>query len=142
MKHICVTNIDATTGALCTEAPMSTGPSFPNVDGLSIEWSNESQWPIECNSDGVYQTPPLYFGLCDDSVEIPIVGVLEFLTELDYNTRKRAEFFSRKPFDSWIFDESTLMWNPPIAVPTDDKVYQWNEAATAWVEVTQHTTVI
>ena len=32
--YIQITNIDADTGILCTEAPMRTGPAIPSVKGF------------------------------------------------------------------------------------------------------------
>ena len=44
-------------------------------------------------------------------------------------------FVQPKPFPSWTLDGSHD-WQPPVAYPDDGKVYNWNEATTAWVEVT------
>ncbi len=45
-------------------------------------------------------------------------------------------FIPPKPFPSWTLDEDTCLWNPPVAYPTDDKLYNWNEATQTWDEVT------
>lgn len=50
---------------------------------------------------------------------------------------QRDAFIPPKPFASWVLDENTCLWNPPVAMPTDDKMYRWDEPTTAWVEVTQ-----
>lgn len=42
-----------------------------------------------------------------------------------------------KPFDSWILDTDSYVWNPPIEYPTDGKVYTWNEESISWVEQLQ-----
>jgi len=52
--YIQITNIDADTGILCTEAPMRTGPSLPNVKGFQFIFQNESDFPISTNADGSY----------------------------------------------------------------------------------------
>lgn len=49
----------------------------------------------------------------------------------------RDAFIPPKPYPSWVLNESTCLWNAPTAMPTDGKHYQWDEATTAWVEVTQ-----
>lgn len=49
---------------------------------------------------------------------------------------QRDAFVPPKPFNSWVLDEETCLWNAPVALPTDGKAYQWNEATTSWVEVT------
>ena len=45
-------------------------------------------------------------------------------------------FIPPKPFPSWTLDEDTCLWNPPVAYPTDDKMYNWNESTQTWDEVT------
>lgn len=37
---------------------------------------------------------------------------------------------------SWVFDEETCAFKPPVAYPTDGKNYFWNEETTSWVEIT------
>ena len=38
-----------------------------------------------------------------------------------------------QPYPSWTWDNG---WNPPVAYPKDGKRYNWDEATTSWVEVT------
>lgn len=38
-------------------------------------------------------------------------------------------------FASWIFDEATCRFMPPVPRPNDGKIYGWNEATLSWVEV-------
>ena len=47
----------------------------------------------------------------------------------------RDAFIAPKPFDSWVLDEDTCQWEAPVAMPTDDKRYSWDEETTSWVEV-------
>ena len=53
-----------------------------------------------------------------------------------YN-RQLDAFIPPKPYASWVLDEETCLWNAPVAMPTDDKRYAWDEATTSWVEVTE-----
>ena len=46
-------------------------------------------------------------------------------------------FAPPQPFASWTKDTNTYLWNPPVAMPTDGKMYTWHEETTSWVEVTQ-----
>ena len=48
---------------------------------------------------------------------------------------QRDAFIPPKPFASWVLNEDTCLWNAPVAMPTDGKMYQWNEDTQAWVEV-------
>ena len=43
-------------------------------------------------------------------------------------------FVSPKPFASWVLNDKA-QWEAPIPMPTDDKVYSWNEEQQQWEEV-------
>jgi hypothetical protein len=49
-------------------------------------------------------------------------------------------FIPPKPFPSWLLDENTCLWNPPVPHPEYDaenpKFYTWNEETLSWDEVT------
>jgi len=51
--------------------------------------------------------------------------------------RTRDAFVPPKPYASWILDDAKCLWDAPVAMPTDDKRYAWDEATTSWVEVTE-----
>ena len=51
-----------------------------------------------------------------------------------FDSEKDA-FIPPKPFDSWILDEETCLWNPPIEYPTDGEFYIWNEPSLVWEKV-------
>ena len=53
-----------------------------------------------------------------------------------YDAAKDA-FIPPKPFNSWLLDEDTCMWNAPVAYPDDGKRYTWDEDTTNWVAVTE-----
>jgi hypothetical protein len=44
----------------------------------------------------------------------------------------RDAFIPPKPFNSWILNESTCLWNAPVAMPIDDNKYFWNEQTISW----------
>jgi hypothetical protein len=44
----------------------------------------------------------------------------------------RDAFIPKKPFNSWILNETTCLWNAPVAYPTDGKKYNWNEQTLSW----------
>ena len=47
----------------------------------------------------------------------------------------RDAFIPPKPFNSWVLDEQTCLWNAPTPMPTDGKFYEWDEATTSWKEI-------
>ena len=48
-----------------------------------------------------------------------------------YNEDKDA-FIAPKPFDSWTLNETTCLWEAPVAYPDDDNDYTWNESTQTW----------
>ena len=42
------------------------------------------------------------------------------------------KFIEPKPYASWVLDETTGRYNAPVAYPTDDNNYSWNEETTTW----------
>jgi hypothetical protein len=55
-----------------------------------------------------------------------------------YDSTRNA-FYSPKPFNSWVLNESTCVWEAPVALPSDSgegdppKMYKWDEDSTSWV---------
>ena len=47
----------------------------------------------------------------------------------------RDAFYGPQPYASWTLDEDTCLWEAPVTYPDDGKMYEWDEAATNWVEV-------
>lgn len=41
-------------------------------------------------------------------------------------------FIPPKPYDSWVLNEETCLWEPPVKYPTDGKEYIWDEPNTMW----------
>ena len=44
----------------------------------------------------------------------------------------RDAFIPKKPFNSWILNEDTCLWNAPVAYPQDNNKYIWNEQNQSW----------
>jgi hypothetical protein len=44
--------------------------------------------------------------------------------------------FHLKPFNSWILNEDTCLWEAPVAMPTteleENEYYSWNESIINW----------
>jgi hypothetical protein len=45
----------------------------------------------------------------------------------------RDAFIPPKPFDSWLLNEETCLWEPPVAMPDDGGLYYWDEDEQDWV---------
>ena len=48
-----------------------------------------------------------------------------------YNQTKDA-FIPPKPFNSWILNKDSCLWEAPVNYPDDGERYTWNEATTTW----------
>ena len=53
-----------------------------------------------------------------------------------YDEDKDA-FIPKKPYTSWILNESTCQWEAPVAKPDSEsgQIYNWNEETTSWDEI-------
>ena len=47
----------------------------------------------------------------------------------------RDAFIPPKPFNSWVLNETSCLYEAPTPMPTDDKMYSWNEDTLSWVEI-------
>jgi len=45
----------------------------------------------------------------------------------------RDAFIPPQPYASWVLNENTCCWNAPTSMPTDGKMYVWNESTLSWV---------
>ena len=137
--HIVVTEVDAVTKIPCTVEPQRTGPSMPAVKGLQIIWQDKSTWPVSTDATGTYLRAPKYYGTCDADADLNIAGVLEVLSETEWNERRVAEHNATKPYPSWIGYLDTMSWSAPVARPVDAVMnggnvrYQWDEATVNWI---------
>ena len=47
----------------------------------------------------------------------------------------RDAFIPPKPYPSWLLNEASCLWVPPVPMPEDGELYRWDEATTSWVLV-------
>jgi len=45
---------------------------------------------------------------------------------------QRDAFIPPKPYPSWNLNETSCLWEAPVAYPTDGHIYKWNETNRAW----------
>jgi hypothetical protein len=48
---------------------------------------------------------------------------------------ERDAFIPPKPYSKWILNEDTCNWEAPVAYPTDEKLYVWNDNKAVWEEL-------
>ena len=96
------------------------------IDSSPGEWIQTS-----CNTSGGIHYDPVT-RLADGGV-----ALRKNFAGLGYTyDRQRDAFISPKPFASWILNEETCQWQPPIAYPTDNNIYVWDEVTLQWVHAT------
>ena len=49
----------------------------------------------------------------------------------------RDAFIPPKPYDSWMLNETSCLWEAPTAYPDDGQPYTWNEETTSWDLITE-----
>ena len=70
------TYVDAQTLRPMSEEPAAAGPILPNVPGIAIDFSNESEWPCLF---------PIFYGHCDDDADPITPGILDVLTQESFD---------------------------------------------------------
>jgi hypothetical protein len=48
-----------------------------------------------------------------------------------YDTARDA-FIPPQPYPSWLLNEETCLWDPPVPYPSDGEIYIWEEALQEW----------
>jgi len=49
-----------------------------------------------------------------------------------YDQTRDAFIPPRPPYNSWVLNEDTCRWDPPVAYPNDGQKYTWNESTREW----------
>ena len=45
---------------------------------------------------------------------------------------QRDAFIPPKPYPSWVLNEDRCLWEAPVPMPQDGKMYSWDEDTTSW----------
>lgn len=46
--------------------------------------------------------------------------------------KTRDAFIPPKPYSSWLLNDDTCQWEPPVAYPEGEGLYSWNEETQSW----------
>jgi hypothetical protein len=91
-----------------------------NLGGTWVKTSYNTRGGIHYGSDG----KP------DNGVALrKNFGLVGYLYDLN-----RDAFYAPQPYPSWILNEETCLWEAPTPMPTDGKIYIWDEPTKTWVE--------
>ena len=50
---------------------------------------------------------------------------------------QRDAFIPPKPYASWLLNEDTCLWEPPVPMPDDGGYYIWNDDTESWDQISQ-----
>lgn len=87
MRYLKYTYVDAVTGVPVTQEPVRNGPVPPAVDGLEFGFALESEYPT---------LTPTFFGTCPNEANTDLPGVLDELTEDEYQSAMDSEMEARR----------------------------------------------
>jgi hypothetical protein len=48
---------------------------------------------------------------------------------------ERDAFIPPKPYESWILNEDSCLWDAPVPYPTDGEMYTWDEDSVLWTQI-------
>ena len=48
---------------------------------------------------------------------------------------ERDAFIPPQPYESWVLNEDTCLWDAPVPYPTDGAVYVWDEELQEWAAI-------
>jgi hypothetical protein len=43
-------------------------------------------------------------------------------------------FIAPQPYDNWVLNTTSWLWEPPIPMPQDEYLYTWDQEAGAWIQ--------
>ena len=80
--------------------------------------------------------------ICEDSSISLVPGHNIKITEAtneaapgyEYDADKN-KFKSPQPFESWTLNTENLLWEAPVAKPTEEGYYRWDELGQEWIKV-------
>ena len=110
--------------------------AFPKVDLNNLpNWVAEFR-RVQVGEPGVYE---VYVGSHYEwnGPIVEDVHVFRDMTEAEKLAKQNEvkEDWAQNGFPSWIFDEGTCAFNPPVPYPDDGGKYRWDEETTSWVLV-------
>jgi hypothetical protein len=109
--------------------------AFPDVDtnNLPPEFAHFER--LEAPVVGVYE---IYEGATyeRDGEIFKDVHHVRAMTDVEKLEKQDAvkAMWSEQGYSSWIFDEATCSFIPPVSLPADGKPYRWDETTTSWIE--------
>jgi len=111
--------------------------AFPNIDTDNLPESFARFTRVEIPVVGVYEvyegvTYEWQEGLVTDVHHTRAMTTEEVAAKQD---AVKTRWIENNGYASWVFNEAVCAFEAPTPYPNDGKIYQWDEALLAWVEI-------
>jgi hypothetical protein len=111
--------------------------AFPDVDTNNLPAEFARFVRVAAPALGVYEKNQTVSYQLVDGVYTDVF-TCEQMTAQEIAAKQQAvkDLWAIKGFASWVFNEATCAFEAPTPMPTDGKMYGWDEPTASWVEVT------
>ena len=111
--------------------------AFPHIDTNDLHPEFARFERVEPPTVGVYEAHEgvTYEKLGDVYKDVHHVRHMT-AEEITIKQNEAKALWAENGYPSWIFDEETCCFMPPIPRPIDGIIYRWDEPTTSWVELT------
>lgn len=99
------------------------------LEGRWIQTSYNSRGNVHYGADG----------LSDGGVALRAnyAGIGDFYDENFSINGVPGVFYRPQPYPSWTLNTNSFLWEAPVQMPDDGKVYVWDETSTSWIEISK-----
>ena len=113
--------------------------AFPDIDTNDLPPHFASFVRVPVPSYGIYE---VYDGCTYEweGASVTDVHHVRAMTEEEKIAKQQTvkdSWAAKNGPESWVFDEASCAYIPPVPYPTDGKIYEWDEPTTSWIEVTE-----
>lgn len=106
--------------------------AFPDIDVNNLPDGFAKFVRVECPLVGPYE---INEGVSYEFVDGVVMDVWKIRAMTPQEKQEKIQFvLTKKPFDSWSFDEPNCRFIPPVPYPQDGKRYEWDESTISWKE--------
>lgn len=112
--------------------------AFPDIDTNNLPSNFAKFIRVKRPALGVYEkNQQVEYVKGEDGVVRDVWSVEQMTAQeiQDKQTAAKEMFAERVGYTSWVFNEATCSFDPPVEYPDDGKRYVWDDANVQWVEM-------
>ena len=115
--------------------------AFPHIDvnNLPSEFARFERVPCPSLVYTTLNNPTPTYQLIDGVVKEVWDVTSMTAEEITIKQNNVKTYWIENGFASWVFNETTCLFDPPLPCPVDDKMYRWDEASLSWIEISNPT---